>query len=58
MAGWEHCSCDDDDDDDDDGLCFMLFFLESTFPLTLVFIFGIVGILILVFLIIVSQQHR
>ncbi|XP_034548774.1 growth hormone receptor a [Notolabrus celidotus] len=33
-------------------------FKESTFPLTLVFIFGIVGILVLIMLIIVSQQHR
>nr|ABM21632.1 growth hormone receptor [Epinephelus coioides] len=31
---------------------------ESTFPLTLVLIFGIVGILILIMLIVVSQQHR
>ncbi|XP_041642523.1 growth hormone receptor a isoform X2 [Cheilinus undulatus] len=31
---------------------------ESTFPLTLVFIFGIVGILVLILLIIISQQNR
>ncbi|XP_034728278.1 growth hormone receptor a [Etheostoma cragini] len=31
---------------------------ESTFPLTLVVLFGIVGILILIMLIVVSQQHR
>ncbi|XP_069555685.1 growth hormone receptor a [Brachyistius frenatus] len=31
---------------------------ESTVPLTLVLIFGIVGILILIMLIVISQQHR
>nr|XP_020502109.1 growth hormone receptor-like [Labrus bergylta] len=31
---------------------------ESTFPLLLVFVFGVVGILVLIMLIIVSQQHR
>ncbi|XP_019958281.2 growth hormone receptor a [Paralichthys olivaceus] len=31
---------------------------ESTFPLTVVLVFGIVGILILIMLIVVSQQHR
>ncbi|XP_059192563.1 growth hormone receptor a [Centropristis striata] len=31
---------------------------ESAFPLTLVLVFGIVGILILIMLIVVSQQHR
>ncbi|XP_022613363.1 growth hormone receptor-like [Seriola dumerili] len=31
---------------------------ETTFPLTLILIFGTVGILILIMLIVVSQQHR
>ncbi|XP_067468881.1 growth hormone receptor a isoform X1 [Thunnus thynnus] len=31
---------------------------ESVFPLTLVVVFGIVGILILIMLIVISQQHR
>ncbi|KAK1893006.1 Growth hormone receptor [Dissostichus eleginoides] len=31
---------------------------DSTFPLTLVLVFGVVGVLILIMLIVVSQQHR
>ncbi|XP_042277562.1 growth hormone receptor a isoform X2 [Thunnus maccoyii] len=31
---------------------------ESVFPLTLVVVFGIVGILILIMLVVISQQHR
>ncbi|XP_038560675.1 growth hormone receptor a [Micropterus salmoides] len=31
---------------------------ESTFQLTLVFVFGVVGILIVIMIIVVSQQHR
>ncbi|XP_035514901.1 growth hormone receptor a [Morone saxatilis] len=31
---------------------------ESTFPLMLVLVFGVVGILILIMLVVVSQQHR
>lgn len=33
-------------------------FLDTAFPLTLIVVFGIVGILILIMLIVVSQQHR
>lgn len=39
-------------------VCLPLFFLETSFPVTLILIFGTVGILILLMLIVISQQHR